>query len=153
MGFRSETTRIAAQPHSGKMFLSRLTMTLTERDLIKIEPYPQTVPPGNLLESENVIDADRGGDAFEKLLLEGNTAQLNFDGSEYAGGTSADTGKRMTTVETPPGPICPIGLTYDPDSGLCADADFFETAQPTCPDGWTVGRSQSRLRDDMRGER
>ena len=104
--------------------------------LIKIEPYPQTVPPGNLLESENVIDAERGGDAFEKILLEGNTTQLNFDGSEYAGGTSADEGKRMTTVETPPGPICPIGLTYDPDSGLCADADFFETAQPTCPEGW-----------------
>ena len=104
--------------------------------LIKVEKYQTTVPPGNLSESENVIDADRGGDAFEKILLEGNTDQLNFDGSEYAGGTSADEGKRKTTVETPPGPICPLGLTYNPDSGLCADADDFETSEPTCPEGY-----------------
>ena len=104
--------------------------------LIKIEPYPQTVPPGNLLESENVISADRGGDAFEKILLEMNTGRLNFDGSVYAGGTSADTGKRSSTVETPPAPICPVGLTYNAETGLCEDEDAFETSTPTCPVGW-----------------
>ena len=29
-----------------------------------------------------------------------------------------------------------LGLTYDPDSGLCADADDFETSEPTCPEGY-----------------
>ena len=104
--------------------------------LIKIEPYRGAVPDGNLLENDNVISAGRGGDAFEKILLEGNENKRNFDGSIYAGGTSADEGKRKTTVETPPGPICPLGLTYDPDSGLCADADDFETSEPTCPEGY-----------------
>ena len=113
--------------------------------LIKIEPYRGAVPGGNLLENDNVISAERGGDAFEKILLEANENKINFDGTEYAGGTSADEGKRKTTVETPPGPICPIGLTYDPDSGLCADADDFETSEPTCPGGLSVGRYQSRL--------
>ena len=104
--------------------------------LIKIEPYPQTVPPGNLLESENVIDADRGGDAFEKILLESNENKINFDGTEYAGGTSADQGKRLDTTETPPAPICPVGLSYNADNGLCEDEDAFETSTPTCPEGW-----------------
>ena len=104
--------------------------------LIKIEPYRGAVPDGNLLENDNVISEERGGDAFEKILLEGNENKINFDGTIYAGGTSADEGKRLTTVETPPGPICPIGLTYNPDSGLCADADDFETSEPTCPEGY-----------------
>ena len=104
--------------------------------LIKVEKYQTTVPPGNLLESENVIDAERGGDAFEKILLESNTGRLNFDGSEYAGGTSADEGKRSSTVETPPAPICPMGLTYNAETGLCEDEDAFETSTPTCPVGW-----------------
>ena len=125
----------AGLPQWADVFIS-LEYDTDGTGLIKVEKYQTTVPPGNLLESENVIDAGRGGDAFEKLLLEGNTAQLNFDGSEYAGGTSADEAKRKTTVETPPGPICPLGLTYDPDSGLCADADDFETSEPTCPEGY-----------------
>ena len=110
--------------------------------LIKVEKYQTITPPGNLLESENVIDAGRGGDAFEKLLLEADENQLNFDGSEYAGGTSADTGKRSSTVETPPAPICPVDLTYNADTGQCEDEFAFETSEPTCPDGWVWDSTQ-----------
>ena len=104
--------------------------------LIKIEPYRGAVPGGNLLENDNVISEERAGDAFEKILLEGNENKINFDGTEYAGGTSADEGKRKTTVETPPGPICPMGLFYNGDTGLCEDDFAFETSTPTCPEGW-----------------
>ena len=48
-------------------------------------------------------------------------------------------------MKLPPAPICPVGLTYNAETGLCEDEDAFETSTPTCPDGWTLGRYQSRL--------
>ena len=140
---------VVRQPASGlpqwaDVFIS-IDYDVDGTGLIKIEPYPQTVPPGNLLESENVISCGRGGDAFEKILLEGNANRINFDGSLYAGGTSADEGKRSSTVETPPAPICPMGLTYNAETGLCEDEDAFETSTPTCPVGLGMGFHTTRL--------